>query len=93
MKRTLLCNVLAVTLSNAHCQGICKVIAAVQEKEKATAILTFLFKEVLSYSCKVSTLLNEIFYLKMTVGVFKNNYHYQIQIQLPRNFKVCLLFK
>lgn len=49
-------------------------------------ILTFFFEEVLNYSDKVSTPMNEIFYLKLTVGfcVFFN-YHYQIR--LPRNFK------
>lgn len=35
------------------------------------ATLTFFFKEVLSYSDKVFTLLNEIFYPKKTVVVFE----------------------
>lgn len=47
-----------------------KITAVAQEKETATATLTFPLKEVLSYSDKVSTPVNEIFYLKMTVVVF-----------------------
>lgn len=72
------------TLCNAGYQALHKVTAVVQDKETGMATLTFFFEEVLSYSDKVSTLLNEIFYPKKTI-VFKKNYHYQIH--LPRNFK------